>query len=381
MACIRKRRDRWVIDFYDQHGKRRWETMPEGSTKKGTRDRLREIEEKVKRRTYTPENKVPLFSQVAQDWLEFKKPKVRENTWDVYEGHVKNHFGEFNDHKVNRVTIADVEKWITKRELDGMNPATLKKILTTLSQILSFAVRRRYADFNPLREAEKPGGIRKKEMNILTPEQIRALIAKAKAPKYAFLFLLAAFTGGRQGEILGLKWSDIDWEKSQIRIQRTFNNGRWFEPKTEDSKRRIDVGPSIMNLLREWKVLCSGNGSDLVFPNSAGNPMNNHNLLNRHFYPALKAAGLPKVRFHDLRHTYASLLIEQGENVLYIADQMGHSKPTTTLNVYGHLMKKAHPEAATLLETTILGPRGGVLGELGRLSDKSSLQQERRALM
>jgi integrase len=367
MACIRKRRDRWVIDFYDQHGKRRWETMPDGATKKEAREKLREIEGKVKRRTYMPENRIPLFSKVARDWLEFKQTKVRVSTWEVYEGHLKNHFDEFNNLKVNQVTIADVEKWITKREREKMNPSTLKKVLTTLGQILSFAVRRRYADYNPLREAERPNGVQKKVMAVLTPEQIRDLVASAKGPKYALLFLLAAFTGARQGELLGLKWSDIYWDASQIGIRRTFNNGRWFEPKTEGSKRRIDVGPSILNLLREWKELCPENGLGLVFPNGAGKPINNHNLLNRYFYPTLKAAGLPRVRFHDLRHTYASLLIEQGENVVYIADQLGHSKPTTTLNVYGHLMKKKNPQAASMLEATILGPNGARQREIGGL--------------
>jgi integrase len=369
MACIRKRRNRWVIDFYDHHGKRHWETMVEGSTKRQATERLREIEDQVKRRTYLPDSKIPLFSQVAQDWLEFKKTKVRVSTWNVLQGHVKNHFSEFNDLKVNQVTIAGVEKWITKRELKGMNPATLKKVLTTLGQILSFAVRRRYTDFNPLKEAERPNGGRKKEMVLFSPEQIRTLVSKAKDPKYALFFLVAAFTAGRQGELLGLKWQDIDWENNQIEIRRTFNNGEWFEPKTEGSKRRIDVGPSVMGLLKEWRENCPPSELGLVFPNEAGKPINNNNLLNRYYYPALEAADLPRIRFHNLRHTFASLLIDQGENAVYIADQMGHAKPTITLDVYGHLMKKRNPQAASVLEATILGENGSKMVALEGYGD------------
>ena len=103
-------------------------------------------------------------------------------------------------------------------------------------------------------------------------------------------------------------------------------------------------------------MACPPDENDLVFPNEAGNPMNHGNLLRRHFYPALKAAECPKIRFHDLRHTYASLLIEQGENIKYIQSQLGHASPIVTLNVYAHLMKPINQEAACRLENTIFEP-------------------------
>jgi integrase len=168
------------------------------------------------------------------------------------------------------------------------------------------------------------------------------------------LFTLAIFSGARQGELLGLKWSDVDWEKNQIHIQRTFNNDNWYDVKTTESNRKIDIGPIMMKQLKEWKIACPPNAYDLVFPNSAGNPINHNNLIKRYFYPALDATKLPKIRFHDLRHTYASLLIEQGENIKYIQSQLGHSSPSVTLNVYAHLMKPANQEAAYKLENTVL---------------------------
>jgi integrase len=96
----------------------------------------------------------------------------------------------------------------------------------------------------------------------------------------------------------------------------------------------------------------------LIFPNEAGQPMNYSNMVNRHFLPALKAAGLPKIRFHDVRHTYASLLIAQGENIKYIQTQLGHANPTITLNVYAHLMSATNQEAACRLENSIFGATG-----------------------
>ncbi|MHB9073452.1 MAG: site-specific integrase [Desulfobaccales bacterium] len=102
----------------------------------------------------------------------------------------------------------------------------------------------------------------------------------------------------------------------------------------------------------------SKNDLNLVFPIEAGNHMNNKNMLWRYYRPTLKAAGCPPLRFHDLRHTYASLLIEQGENIKYIQNQLGHASPTITLNVYAHLMKDRNPESACRLENTIFGENG-----------------------
>jgi len=109
-----------------------------------------------------------------------------------------------------------------------------------------------------------------------------------------------------------------------------------------------------MKDLKEWKIAFIAGEQGLVFSTKTGNPINRNNLVNRYFYPTLKKAGLKRIRFHDLRHTYASLLIKQGENIKYIQVQLGHSDPTVTLNVYAHLMESSNPSAARRLEDTIL---------------------------
>ena len=361
MACIAKRRGKYVIDFYDTYGKRRWITMPKGTTKKKAKEKLREIEDQLRRGIYLPDKKIPTFKQVAKDWIEYKKPNLRHSTWSVYEGHTRNHFDEFNLIKINRVTTAKVEKWITARHNEGMNIATIKKILVTLGQIMAYAVRHGYVDYNPARDAERPRGNGESEeskIRVLTPAEINSFLEAEKDMKYRTLFMLALFSGARQGELLGLKWSDVDWENNQIHIQRTFNNQRWYSTKTDASNRKIDLGPAMMKELKEWKLACPPNDLDLIFPNEAGQPINHNNLVKRYFEPALKKVGIEKIRFHDLRHTYASLLIEQGENIKYIQVQLGHSSPTVTLNVYAHLMKPVNQEAASRLENTIFETNG-----------------------
>lgn len=359
MACITKRRDRWVIDFYDQYGKRRWETLKKGTTKGEAKERLRAIEEMVSKGVYLPSRKIPLFYKVAKDWLAYKKPKLRETTWEVCEGHIRNHFSDFDGLKINRITVATIEKYITDRQTEGMNINTLRKVLVTLGQILSYAVRHRYVEHNPLRDVESPrstgneGELDQDKISILTPPQIKAFLDNVKDQKYRTMFMLAIFTGLRQGELLGLKWADVDWQNKQIHVQRTFNNARFFFTKTKTSNRRVDLGPKVLAELRKWKLACPNSKLDLMFPNEVGNPINHNNMVNGYFGPTLKAADLTRIRFHDLRHTYASLLIEQGENVKYIQNQLGHSSPTVTMNVYAHLMKTTNQEAARKLENSV----------------------------
>ncbi|MFH2098773.1 MAG: site-specific integrase, partial [Pseudomonadota bacterium] len=218
-----------------------------------------------------------------------------------------------------------------------------------------------------VRDAEKPRGggeAREKSIRVLGREEIQGFLEAVQSPKYRTLFMLAITSGARQGELLGLKWPDVDWKNRQIHIQRTFNNGAWFDTKSKASCRRVDLGPATMDALKGWLAVCPESALGLVFPNEAGNPVNHNNMVRRHFQPALKAAGLPLIRFHDLRHTYASLLIDQGENIKYIQSQLGHSSPTVTLNVYAHLMSPVNQESARRLDSSLFGATGNNLGTI-----------------
>ena len=367
MACIRKRRGRWVIDFYDQQGKRRWKTLKEGTTKKKARGELIAIEDQVSEGVYLSKRDVPLFYQIAEEWLVYKKPKIRENTWEEYARQLKIHFRELNNLRINRIKIATIEIFITKRQTAEMNINTLRRILVTLNQVMNYAVRHKYTGHNPVREAERPKKTTNNLKNpeegtekskILDPDQINALLEATEGQKYRMLVRLAIFSGARQGELLGLKWSDIEWQNKQIHVQRTFNHGRFFPPKSKASNRKIDVGPSTMTELKKWKLACPRSDMDLVFPSEAGTPIDSHHLTARVFQPALQKATLPRIRFHDLRHTYASMLIQQGENIKYIQSQLGHSSPTVTLGIYSHLMEPANQEAACRLEQAVFDGTG-----------------------
>ncbi len=346
----------YVMDFFDQDGKRQRIQLPKGTLKKDADKALDEIKSKLRTGAYIPAKEMPLFSEVAQRWLAHKKTKIRATTWAMYEGHTRNHFSELNGMKIDRITIATIETWIAERERVSMNVVTIRKMLVCLNQIMQYAVRHRYITINPVRDAERPRSTgHKKAIRILSPGQIQAFLGCVTNRKYKLLFKLAVLSGMRQGEILGLQWNDIDYTNSQIRVRRSFNHGALYDTKTAKSRRNIDIGCDMMKGLKKWKLRSAPNELDLVFPNDAGKHNHHSNMVRRHFKPALKKAGVDEIRFHDLRHTYASLKIDQGENIVYISEQLGHATPTITLNVYSHLLNKVNTESANKFEKALFG--------------------------
>ena len=124
---------------------------------------------------------------------------------------------------------------------------------------MAYAVRHGYVMQNPVRDAERPRGNglkSEKGIRVLSPAEIGAFLGAVEEIKYRTLFMLAITSGARQGELLGLKWADVDWKNNQIHIQRTFNNLQWYETKTQASCRRIDLGPAMMTELKKWRLPC-----------------------------------------------------------------------------------------------------------------------------
>jgi len=271
MACVRKRRGRYIIDFYDQNNVRRWETMTKGSTLKEANERLGEIEKSIRHESYVPNSKLPAFKEVAESWLASKKSSLRHSTYDQYAGHLKIHLVPyFGDMKITRVNFDAAEQFKNQSLENGVTVPTLRKILINLGAILTYAVRMRYIDYNPVRDIEKPKGHSthdgSDEMVILKPDDIRALLDAAVTEKDRVLFLTAVLTGAREGELLGLKWDDFDWRNGQVYIRRSYNHGRFYEPKTKTSRRKIDLAPELIAALKRWKIQCPVSELELVLP-------------------------------------------------------------------------------------------------------------------
>ena len=157
-------------------------------------------------------------------------------------------------------------------------------------------------------------------------------------------------TGMRRGELLALQRGDIDWHGGQIHVRRALYKRRFVTPKSRKGLRAIDMAPTLAHTLQGHLLQVADARDALVFPAKRGKPLDPDNLVKREFQPALVRAGLRQIRFHDLRHTYASLLINNGENIKYIAEQMGHASVQITLDRYGHLFPNVRREAVLRLE-------------------------------
>ena len=203
-------------------------------------------------------------------------------------------------------------------------------------------------------------------MSVLDEEQVSRFLTGSQGTRFQALYHLAVVTGLRQAELFGLKWADVSWTKGILNVRRQVQRvpGKvcvFSEPKTRAGRRTVKLGEGTLQSLREhyqkqqmdkevtgtrWKE------GDLIFPSTIGTPLDQSNLLGE-YYQVLKKAGLPKIRFHDLRHTAASLMLNHGVPVLVVSKILGHSKPSVTLDIYGHLYNEMQDEAARVMDDLV----------------------------
>ncbi len=258
--------------------------------------------------------------------------------------------------KVKAMALAGLQK--------GQSPKTMQNIVRCLSSLLSHALEDGHVAANV---ALKPGKFlpkvtKRHKIAPLTREEVALLIdtAKAKLPRYYPLFLCAVRTGLRMGELLALQWEDIDWQGRFIEVRRNYTHFRLTTPKSGES-RRVDMsrelGQTLADLRTEQQIEAAAQGGQevpsWVFCSETGGLLHPHNLRDRVFYGLLTKAKLRKVRFHDLRHTFASLLLQQGESLVYVKEQMGHSSIQVTVDLYGHLIPGGNKQAVDRLDTPV----------------------------
>ncbi len=266
-----------------------------------------------------------LLGNFLQDWISTKGIELKPKTTHQYESLIKKYIipaiGDKKLFDLNLLLINRFYSSLIKREV---GTRTIRYIHSVLHVALEQAVRNGFLIRNPSHGATLP---RKehKEMQVLNEDQVNQFLISVKESRLKTLYQLALSTGMRQGELLGLKWSDLDWNHSTLQIKRQLQYivGKYLvfsDLKTHFSLRAIKLGSNILNELRahrrrqEAEIIRPGkkwDDNDLIFPSSLGTPINPRNLV-RDFKKFLKSAGLPNIRFHDLRHTAATLMISHG---------------------------------------------------------------------
>ena len=335
------------IQYTDKSGRLRWQSV-DGGVRAA---RLARAEECMPRNGRDPvrSRTRPSFIEVGEEWLELQT-HLRPRTHDLYRTALRRHLAP----RIGTMAIGDVDEdviagVIAELDVQGLSGWTIRGILVPLGRVLAYAVRRRLIADNPigrLERRERPQVVRR-EMRILRSEEIDALL-RAATPAYRPLLATAIFTGARQSELLGLQWADVDLDGGVVHIRRQLDrSGSYTQPKTPKALREVVLMPSLGALLREHRIRSShGGATDPVFATATGRPMYYRNVTRRGLAAAMTKAGLaregePRLRFHDLRHSYASLLIAQGLNIVFISRQLGHASPSMTLDVYGGLFDRA----------------------------------------
>ena len=313
-----------------------------------------------------PEQNMPTLKGYMENWLSaYVDNNCKFSTASGYRQVCKKHlYPALGSRTLDHVTRKDVKDLVATWNSQGLKKRTILNILTPLREMFNHAIDDGTVTANPV---SKVGMIVKgckassAHIEPLTAIEVKALLATTKE-RYSFLyplFLCAVRTGMREGELIGLQWEDIDFLGSFIEVRH--NVVRRQETSTKTNRiRRVDLSPQLqaelLKLKENLQLESSMKGYAFpkwVFLTPHGNRMTNE-VLRKGFYACLEAAGLRRVRFHDLRHTFASLLIQQNANVKYIQQQLGHSSINITLDVYSHLFEGDHRHQVQRLDDELL---------------------------
>ena len=351
-GSIRKRSDVYYC-IYRVGNRQKWEVG--GRTKKEAERLLAKRLHELNTGNLPEETKL-LFRDFAATWLDdYAKVSVKQSTFESYRDLLRLHLlPAFGDLQLNRISSSQIQALLANKiSKESLSPKTVVNILVPLKEMFKHAVLWGLIRHDPTLAVRRPR-VEQEEMDFFTPEEITVFLQHVRSQYYAF-FLTAVLTGMRRGELLALQWGDIDWHSSQVCVRRSLYKGQFVSPKSANSTRRIIMSPSLKRRLEDHRLLSPQTQLDLVYCTELGQALDPDNRVKREFHPALERAGLRRIRFHDLRHTFASLLIANGEDIKFIQNQLGHASAMTTLDRYGHLFPGGQKEAAERLDLAVFG--------------------------
>jgi integrase len=310
-----------------------------------------------------PTRRAPTVAEFLRSWLESSvRPRVRPLTYAGYKVNVENHLvPALGKIPLDQLTPHHVEEMINSRLAAGLSGKSVAYIHQVLRTGLNLAVRWDMVSRNVARLVDPPR-IERKTINPLTPEEARKFLAAIRGHRLEALFSVALALGLRQGEALGLRWEDVDFRGGTLRVshqlQRVSGRLTLVPPKTDRSRRTLVMPSMIVDGLREHErrqiteKLWAGSKwqeSDLVFANRSGGPTQARRVIEQ-FHKALVGAGIRHVRFHDLRHSCATLLLVQGVAPRVVMEILGHSEIALTMNSYSHVVPELQREAAARMQ-------------------------------
>ncbi len=368
-GSISKRKDgRWYGRYTVQ--------TPDGPKQRSVYGRTREEVAEKLADAISDSNKGLVFdatttlNEYLDSWVvDVKDTGIRQRTWERYEQVVRLHLKpalgrvKLKNLTPNHVRGLYRDKLQPPRNGRPLSPRSVQYIHTTLHKALKQAVHDGLIPRNVC-EAVKSPKPSKQEMHPLSSEQAKVFLDTARGERLEALYVLAIHTGLRQGELLGLKWEDLD--NGYLYVQRSLSHGKFNAPKTAKSRRRVKLSQRAINALRSHRVrqneekrlaasswgILGPETEGLMFPNRSGEPMHPW-ILTTDFTRLLKRAELPLVRFHDLRHTCATLLFKAGQHPKTVQELLGHSSISITLDTYSHVLPGMGDGLADAMDDTL----------------------------
>ncbi len=369
-GSIRKRKDgrwegRYVVGRDPDTGKMVTKNVL-GKTQAEVKEKLRKAIDDSRQLDYTKEGKYTV-GQWLDEWFDaYAKVKVRASSHQTYKGYIENHIKpNIGDIPIEKLTSLRLQKFYRKlltegrvprieseNQPKGLSAKTVRNIHQVISSAMSMAVKHKLILSNPAEGCELPK-VEHREMRTIPAEQLGAFLREAKESGVYELYYLDLATGLRRGELLGLKWDDIDLDQGVIHVRRQVyhidGEIREVPLKTKHSYRSISISKDAVELLREMK---KRKVSEYVFPSPTGGPISPDSVLHM-LHRVLKRAGLPSMRFHDLRHSFATLALQNGVDIKTVSGMLGHFSAGFTLDTYAHVTTAAQKEAANTMRNVL----------------------------
>jgi integrase len=344
----------------DENGKRLRRTVY-GKTRAAVLEKVDELRQRVAAGPWVDAGTLRV-GEYLDAWLrDVAGPRVRGKTLDYYRRVLRPVRSAVGGLQLRALTPMHVQALLARMDEAGASPRARQMTYTVLRTALRDAVRMRLLVVNPLDAVSRPRAPRP-EIQALDPAQVKKLLKAAEGDPLEALYAMAVGTGLRLGELVGLRWGDLDLEASAVHVRRALvereSGAREIaEPKTSRARRKVDVpGFAIAALRRHREALGAlPHPERPVFTSPDGEPMRRSNLYRRSWKPLLRRAKLPDVPFHALRHTSATMALAAGVNPKVVQERLGHSSVTLTLDTYSHAVPTLGKEAAARLDALVGG--------------------------
>ncbi len=359
---IRDGKTIWICQVhlgYKDNGKPRYKQY-QRKTQKEAEDKLLELQSQLRAGTFVDSSKIG-FNDWVKEYLTNYNTDIRPTTAGHYESLARNHiYPAFANLRLQEVKTNFIQRFISEKA-QTLSPSSVQKLRIIVKAALQQAIREKLLNENPAVYTTAPK-IEAQEVEPLTEDQLKALLDAARPHRLYYALMLILWTGMRRGELLGLKWEDVNFEYGTVRIVRNYvatRQGDAFQkPKTKSSRRVVNIPDEITKLLQEVKAKSNPENPWVVpvekqVKNTEYLPVAPRNF-SRTYELWCKKAGIQNVKIHTLRHTYASFALAQNVHMKIVQAQLGHRDITTTINTYSHFSSGLQQAAAVKMNEKLL---------------------------